>query len=67
MQEPLAQPGLGAGVEARAALDAEAEGPEQLGDADEEIAFGEVDTGADAAAGTVAVVVAVVGGGVGGR
>lgn len=39
MQEPLTEARFGGGVDSLAALDAEVEGPEDLGDADEEVAF----------------------------
>ena len=44
MQETLTQARLRRGVYFLARLDAEVERPEEFGDADEEVAFGQVDS-----------------------
>ncbi len=69
MQKSLTEARLSRRIDLLPALDREVKRPEQLRNAEKEVAFGKVDAGADAPAGAVAVVVALVplaGRGVGG-
>lgn len=60
VEKAPAQARLGGGVDGGVFREAEVKGPEQLRNADEQIALGQMDAGADASPGSVAVVVALV-------